>query len=330
MLTGLLNRRGFDEASQAAVEQATESGASIAVMLCDIDHFKRINDTYGHETGDRALKHVAGILRDVAASDPRLIAGRQGGEEFALMAHGLTTRELARFAETIRATCSDTDFWDEDRHIPLTISIGTAIALPGDETLKQLIIRADAALYKAKGNGRNRVEASAPEALRRKLNPAPAVSHHAGGVIHHRHDARVIEPLRPDDAENADDLLVLVAEGCCHQRGAGKREKLVLRADEDAHAIALLGAGEEVDHILAAFEILEQQADALEIGGGLKVFQQVRLPAHDEPRLAAGLREAREPALDEAGGERVHLGLHGQTIALDLARSSPIVRPARR
>jgi diguanylate cyclase (GGDEF)-like protein len=165
MLTGLLNRRGFDEASQAAVEQATEAGASIAVMLCDIDHFKRINDTYGHETGDRALKHVAGILQDVAASDPRLIAGRQGGEEFALMAHGLTTRELARFAETIRATCSDTDFWDDGRHIPLTISIGTAIALPGDETLKQLIIRADAALYKAKGNGRNRVEASAPEAV---------------------------------------------------------------------------------------------------------------------------------------------------------------------
>jgi diguanylate cyclase (GGDEF)-like protein len=165
MLTGLLNRRGFDEASQAAVVEAQGSGATVAVMLCDIDHFKRINDTYGHETGDRALKHVAGILRDVAASDPRLIAGRQGGEEFALTATGLTTRELARFAETIRATCSETEFTDEGRVIPLTISIGTAMALPGDETLKQLIIRADAALYKAKGNGRNRVEASAPEAV---------------------------------------------------------------------------------------------------------------------------------------------------------------------
>lgn len=165
MLTGLLNRRGFDEASQAAVAEAQETGATIAVMLCDIDHFKRINDTYGHETGDRALRHVAGILRDVAASDPRLIAGRQGGEEFALMATGLTTRELARFAEMIRATCADTDFWDDARHIPLTISVGTALALPGDETLKQLIIRADGALYKAKGNGRNRVEASSAEAV---------------------------------------------------------------------------------------------------------------------------------------------------------------------
>ncbi|CAN1486476.1 COG2199 c-di-GMP synthetase (diguanylate cyclase, GGDEF domain) [Rhabdaerophilaceae bacterium] len=165
MLTGLLNRRGFDEASQAAMAETERTGATIATMICDIDHFKRINDTFGHETGDRALRHVAGILRDVAASDPRLVVGRQGGEEFALIGKGLSVRELAHFAETIRATCAHAEFTDNGRVVPLTISIGTAIALPGDETLKQLFIRADTALYKAKGNGRNRVEASSAQAL---------------------------------------------------------------------------------------------------------------------------------------------------------------------
>ncbi len=71
MLTGLLNRRGFAEAGDAAVAEALPQGKTIAAMLCDIDHFKRINDTYGHDCGDRALCHVAGILREVAASDPR-------------------------------------------------------------------------------------------------------------------------------------------------------------------------------------------------------------------------------------------------------------------
>src|SRR3712207_1656822 len=92
-----------------------------------------------------------------------------------------------------------------------------------------------------------------------------------GGVVHHRDDAGVVEPGRADDAENADDLLAAVPERGGDHRGAGEREQLVLRADEDAHPFATLGAAQQVDHVGLRLEVREQQADALQVLRRLQV-----------------------------------------------------------
>lgn len=160
-LTGLLNRRGFDEACEA-LQQGAAPRNTMAVLLCDIDHFKRVNDEHGHDCGDRALRHVASILQGIAETDPRLVAGRQGGEEFAVAGFGLGLREVAAIAENIRRTCAATPLVEGGTAIPLTLSIGTAIGIRDDESLRDIILRADAALYRAKTNGRDRVEKAQP------------------------------------------------------------------------------------------------------------------------------------------------------------------------
>src|SRR4051812_50211011 len=96
-------------------------------------------------------------------------------------------------------------------------------------------------------------------------SPAEDARHHLRGVVDHGHDAGVVEPRRADDAEHADDLLRGVPEGGGDHRRAREREELVLGADEDAHALAALGACEELDNVGLRLEIGEEQADALEV-----------------------------------------------------------------
>jgi diguanylate cyclase (GGDEF)-like protein len=160
-LTGLLNRRGFDEAATALIGEAKATGQVVAAIMCDIDLFKRINDTYGHECGDEAIRHVAAVLKSIAATLPRAVAGRQGGEEFALIISDMPRRELAGLAETIRLTVESAPFRWEGSLIPVTISLGTSWARPDEAALKPLMVSADHALYEAKKRGRNRVEVAA-------------------------------------------------------------------------------------------------------------------------------------------------------------------------
>jgi diguanylate cyclase (GGDEF)-like protein len=157
-LTGLLNRRGLDEAFGALAQAEITGRNTLAVLICDIDHFKRVNDTFGHDCGDRALVHVASMMKALVTDDPRLAAARQGGEEFVIAAAGLTTRELAAMADQFRRTCENSPLVEGETVIPLTISIGMSIAIRGEDSLKAIMQRADAALYVAKRNGRNRVE----------------------------------------------------------------------------------------------------------------------------------------------------------------------------
>ena len=137
-------------------------------------------------------------------------------------------------------------------------------------------------------------------------------------IIDHRHDAGVVEPRRPDHAEHADDALLAVAERRRDHRRAGEREELVLRTDEDAHALAVLGAIEDVDHVLLRFEVVEQQADALQILGRLEVAQKIRLSAHDELRLPLAFRPGGEPSVHQLGREFVELLLGGASGRLDV------------
>ncbi|WGR94685.1 GGDEF domain-containing protein [Bradyrhizobium sp. ISRA443] len=155
-LTGLLNRRGFDAAAATALDQAQADGASAAVLMCDIDHFKSINDRYGHEIGDKVLVAIADVLRQFALRRGALVA-RYGGEEFAVVLTGLSHEQAADGAEEIRRDCAARTILDDVTQLPVTISIGFTIKTSGFD-LGDLMRTADQALYTAKRHGRDRVE----------------------------------------------------------------------------------------------------------------------------------------------------------------------------
>jgi diguanylate cyclase (GGDEF)-like protein len=147
-LTSLLNRRAFMRLSMDRLE----ADARPAVMLGDIDHFKRVNDTYGHAAGDEALRHVSKILNEHGPSQG--IVARLGGEEFVVLFHWETLASARQTAETIRSALEATPFQYDNKRIPLTISIGLVIGNEKD-TIDKLLLRADSALYRAKDAGRN-------------------------------------------------------------------------------------------------------------------------------------------------------------------------------
>ena len=151
-LTGVFNRRAFFEAAQEACAKAMD-GALSAIMF-DIDHFKRINDQYGHDVGDDVICAVA---RAAAAEHP--IVGRLGGEEFALLLEGRLLADAVAIAERLRANLADLRLAAADRTVTLTCSFGVSEWHP-DDTIDLILKRADVALYAAKTGGRNRVVAA--------------------------------------------------------------------------------------------------------------------------------------------------------------------------
>jgi diguanylate cyclase (GGDEF)-like protein len=155
-LTGLLNRRGFDATADTALETALLPDRPVAVLVCDIDHFKQLNDSFGHSFGDQTLKHVAEILLSFAQSGS-FIVGRQGGDEFVMMLPGVYLTEAAAIAESIRIACARTAFDGDTIGASLSVSIGVAASRGSQASLSALMRRADIALYDVKRTGRNRV-----------------------------------------------------------------------------------------------------------------------------------------------------------------------------
>ena len=151
LLTGLLNRRGFDDAAATQLAQANFAGQPVVAMMCDIDRFKAINDHYGHNIGDRVLAEIGGILRDFAAPRGMLIA-RHGGEEFAGLLVGVSDQEARDFALELCRRCA-TEVACDGRKVAVTMSFGVASYEGGG--LSTLMRRADLALYRAKDLGRN-------------------------------------------------------------------------------------------------------------------------------------------------------------------------------
>lgn len=151
-LTKLYNRRSFEERSERALDAGRS--APTCLMLCDIDHFKAINDTHGHAAGDRVLIEVGRIIDQCARAHD--IAGRFGGEEFIVLLPNTSLDGATYFAERVRKTLADTSFKVSGGLITVTGSFGVAERLPG-EPLLELINRTDAMLYAAKQGGRNRV-----------------------------------------------------------------------------------------------------------------------------------------------------------------------------
>ena len=150
VLTGLGNRRAFQQAIEGMLMQRRESDSDFALLMLDIDHFKRYNDSHGHPEGDEVLRLVGAALR--AALRPGDVAARFGGEEFAVLLPGIGGGLALKVAERIRRDLERTA-WP---HEPVTVSIGAAQATH-DESPEHLVARADAALYRAKREGRNRV-----------------------------------------------------------------------------------------------------------------------------------------------------------------------------
>jgi diguanylate cyclase (GGDEF)-like protein/PAS domain S-box-containing protein len=154
-LTGLPNRREFLE----VMEKVLESDEQLAVLMLDIDYFKKVNDTYGHDAGDEVLRVLAKI--GMAASRKMDVFARWGGEEFVAALPGSDAEQARAIAEKLRATFEKQDFahdWSIGRAIPFTVSIGVSTRADGENDLDAIMKRADEALYQAKENGRNRVE----------------------------------------------------------------------------------------------------------------------------------------------------------------------------
>jgi two-component system cell cycle response regulator len=165
-LTGVHNRRSFDEKIEDEVARAHRYGRPLALLLFDIDHFKRCNDTYGHRTGDFVLREVAQLVQRRARKHD--FVARYGGEEFAVLLHEFEEPGPALFAEEVRALVQDHHFEFEGNVIPITISIGLVRWNPYFETAGQMIEAADQCLYQAKSSGRNRVVAAIDETTQRE------------------------------------------------------------------------------------------------------------------------------------------------------------------
>ncbi|GAB1644840.1 diguanylate cyclase [Krasilnikovia sp. MM14-A1259] len=154
-LTGLQNRRAVDERLPALLAHAAADGTEVIAALLDLDHFKNVNDLRSHETGDRVLVTVAGLLESIDTGPSGFVA-RLGGEEFLVVIAGADLAGAAFRLEDLRRAVADHPWARITNGVPVTVSIGVASAEP-DSTPSTLLARADEALYSAKGAGRNRV-----------------------------------------------------------------------------------------------------------------------------------------------------------------------------
>ena len=156
-LTGTMNRRAFAEHAGLALRDAHATSLPVGLLILDIDHFKAVNDTYGHATGDLVIVHTAACQRQQLPIGQPLL-GRLGGEEFAVLLPGFTRQRTLEIAERIRQACAETGVGIGDgRVVKVTASIGACVATPANAQLDQLLQCADQALYQAKRDGRNRV-----------------------------------------------------------------------------------------------------------------------------------------------------------------------------
>lgn len=155
-LTGLYNRRYFDRHMGIMLEKAREQDRSLAVMMLDIDHFKRVNDQHGHDVGDTILKDFSTrVQRNIRGVD---LACRYGGEEFVVLMPDISQAQAEAIGERIRSAVGEQVFdIGGGQELAVTVSVGLAISNVESDTPDTLLKRADVALYRAKENGRNRV-----------------------------------------------------------------------------------------------------------------------------------------------------------------------------
>jgi diguanylate cyclase (GGDEF)-like protein len=156
MLTGLYNYRQLQQVLALELERTRRTRTPTALLMIDVDHFKQVNDRWGHEVGNQALRHIAGCIRRAIR---RLdIPCRYGGEEFAVVLPATPLAEAVSVAERIRAAIEDATLQHEQGELPLTASIGVGVFRSGmSSSAESLLQLADRYLYQAKAAGRNRI-----------------------------------------------------------------------------------------------------------------------------------------------------------------------------
>jgi diguanylate cyclase (GGDEF)-like protein len=176
-LTGLRNRRAMEEIAVQEMELARRTGNPLMLLMMDIDHFKQLNDTWGHALGDRALRAIGGVLLTVTGADERVT--RMGGEEFAVLVPGCDMEAACRLAERLRATVEGLRLTERGEVAQCTVSIGIGQWVESDTGWAEMLRRADEALYLAKRSGRNRVVVGVRETdaeLATRRGPASAAA----------------------------------------------------------------------------------------------------------------------------------------------------------
>ncbi len=157
-LTRVLNRKGFDQQLALMLAEPTESGKVHGLIMLDIDHFKKVNDTHGHVMGDRVIQALGEVLRS-CVTNPSHACARYGGEEFAILMPQSTREAAMALAEIVRLKTRSMKIRDrrtQEVVLTVTVSAGVAVLKPGDDA-QALVERADAALYQSKQTGRDRV-----------------------------------------------------------------------------------------------------------------------------------------------------------------------------
>jgi diguanylate cyclase (GGDEF)-like protein len=172
-LTGVANRRLFLETLQQECRNTVHRGSSLSLLLIDLDHFKSINDRFGHPAGDAVLSVVAERLQSCLRSEDLL--ARYGGEEFSILLPATTPEEALLCAERIRTAIASSPVAIDGVQLPLTASIGVSTLQCGSTDLTLLLKQADLALYRAKAEGRNRVEMATPASGSQEHSPTPAL-----------------------------------------------------------------------------------------------------------------------------------------------------------
>lgn len=155
-LTGLYNRLSLDTIAEREMRRALERATPFSVLLLDLDHFKDVNDRFGHQVGDRALCRAADLISGVIRDSD--IAFRYGGEEFMVLLPGADRQQAARVAERLRSEMGQGDFRIDDRQVDLRASFGVVECDPKCTSWSECVTLADRALYRAKRGGRDRVE----------------------------------------------------------------------------------------------------------------------------------------------------------------------------
>jgi two-component system cell cycle response regulator len=161
-LTQIFNKRYFVEVLDREIGRSHRYGRELSLIMFDIDHFKQVNDNYGHLAGDYVLKHLASVIKARIRRED--IMARYGGEEFAIVLPEIENLNALRFAEKIRELVEHTVFTFEETQIPLTISIGVATSTEEVRSMDEFVKIADDYLYDAKRSGRNCVRPAVPGA----------------------------------------------------------------------------------------------------------------------------------------------------------------------
>ncbi len=156
-MTKCFNKGYFLEAIEAEVKRARALSSPLTLIFFDLDHFKKVNDTYGHDAGDFVLKEFTSLVRNSGLYKQKDIFARYGGEEFCLLMPGVTSSEAAKIAEEIRGKVHLHEFNYEGKRIPVTTSLGVSELKSDTESANELIKSSDKALYTSKESGRNRV-----------------------------------------------------------------------------------------------------------------------------------------------------------------------------